>query len=175
MQRAQAGDVQAYRELLEAVRVILQIYSARSLKRMGIQDQGSVDDLVQEILLAIHNKRHTYDPTLMFTPWLFAIARYKLIDFARASRRRGHTVSIDEVEEELSAPVFADPTAEGDLSGLLAALPEKSRRILELIKLEGLSVAETSARMQMRESAVKVTVHRALKNLRAKLHGKAGS
>jgi RNA polymerase sigma-70 factor (ECF subfamily) len=176
MRQAQAGDAGAYRELLQSVRVLLMVYTSRVLSRMGIQDPALVDDLVQEVLLAIHEKRHTYDAAQPFTPWLFAIARYKIIDSAR-SRRRRHTVFSalphpDEdwqMESFLEAPVFTDPTTAADLDSLLSTLPERSRRALELVKLEGLSVAEAAARLKSSESALKVTVHRALKALRSRV------
>ena len=172
MRNAQQGDAASYKVLLEGARVILQVYASRTLRRMGIHDQGSVDDLVQETLLAVHAKRHTYDPSLLFTPWLFAIARYKLIDFGRGRRRAGIAVGLEQVEDVLEAPVFTDPTTEVDLKALMEKLPKKTRQILELVKLEGLSIAETAARTQMSESAIKVTVHRALKALRMHLSKK---
>ncbi len=172
MRQAQQGDVASYKELLEGARVILLVYASRTLRRMGLHDQGSVDDLVQETLLAVHAKRHTYDPAQLFTPWLFAIARYKLIDFGRSRKRAGVVVGLEQVEDVLEAPVFADPTTETDLKVLMEQLPKKTRLILELVKLEGLSIAETAARTQMSESAIKVTVHRALKALRLRLSKK---
>jgi len=172
MRLAQQGDAEAYRGLLEAVGVILQVYASKALKRMGIQDQNFADDIVQETLLALHHKRHTYDPTQLFTPWLFAIARYKLIDFGRRRRRDSASLNIEDFEDLLESPVLSEPATASDLKGLVDKLPEKSRRVLALVKLEGLSIAEAAACTQMSESAVKVTIHRAIKALRSKLRGR---
>lgn len=169
MIRAQHGDAAAYRELLGNVRVILQVYTERFLRRMGVTDPAIAEDQLQEILLAVHGKRHTYDSAQLFTPWLFAIARYKLIDYGRRRRREQAPVDLQSVEDTLAAPIFGDPTAASDLKKLMAELPEQSRRALELFKLEELSVAEVAAQTQLSRSAVKVTVHRALKSLRARL------
>jgi RNA polymerase sigma-70 factor (ECF subfamily) len=168
MRKAQQGDALAYRELLEGARAILKVYAGRVLSRMGKREAATIDDVVQDVLLAIHEKRHTYDAAQPFLPWLFAIARYKLIDYGRREKRKPTSVAIEMVESALVAPVFSEPAAASDLETLISGLPEKTKKILELVKLEGLSIAEAAAVTQMSESAVKVTIHRALKALRAR-------
>jgi RNA polymerase sigma-70 factor (ECF subfamily) len=170
MRLSQQGDAQAYRELLGRVRILVQAYAARALRRMGLEDDRLAEDLTQEILLAVHRKRQTYDPSQLFTPWLFAIARYKVIDFARSRRREGTAVALDAIADTLAAPATAAGVAD-DLQRLLAELPEKQRQALEMVKLEGLSIAEASERTRMSASAVKVTVHRALKSLKKQIGG----
>jgi RNA polymerase sigma factor (sigma-70 family) len=166
MALAQLGDAQAYRDVLGVARAILQAYASGVLRRMGKYDANTVEDMVQEILIALHEKRHTYDPRRAFLPWLFAIARYKLIDFGRKEKRRPIQIHLDAVEQALSAPVFQEAGSAQDLAVAMAKLPEKSRHILEMVKVEGLSVAEAAAKTRMTESALKVAVHRALKMLR---------
>ena len=167
MRESQRGNADAYRELLVSVRGILLLYVRRVLTRMGKRDAGAEEDLLQEVLLALHQKRHTYDSTQPFLPWLFAIARYKVIDYGRREKRRPTPVPLEKVAEALEAPVFSDPSAASDLESLVAGLPPKSRQLLQLVKIEGLSVAEAAARTQMSPSALKVAVHRAIKTLRS--------
>lgn len=167
MVKAQKGDQAAYRELLESVRVIVNLYSARVLKRMGRYDPGIAEDMTQEVLLALHQKRHTYDPAQPFLPWLFSITRYKVIDYGRRERRRP-THSMEGIEEALAAPVFSEAGTERDLEQLLSTLPARTRELLEMVKIEGLSTAEAAARTRLSESNVKVLVHRALKTLRGR-------
>lgn len=166
MAAAQRGDAAAYRALLETVRGLLAVYLGRVVNRMGIRESYVVEDLTQEVLLAVHLKRHTYDPRQPFLPWLFSIARYKVIDHGRRRRRSPTAWPAEKALEALADPVLGEPGAASDLRSLLDRLPERSRRALELVKLEGLSVAEAAARSQMSESALKVTAHRALKTLR---------
>jgi len=166
MKKAQAGDAAAYRELLEASAAVLRAYVRRILGRLGKTRDGQEDDLVQEVLFAVHQKRHTYRPESPFLPWLFAIARYKVIDYSRRERRRGGVVSIDDVERALETSIFRDPATASDLRTLMAQLPERSRQLLEMVKIDGLSVAEAAARAQISPGAVKVAVHRALQFLR---------
>ena len=76
---AQAGDEAAYRKSLELMSQRLRAYFRRRMS----DAPHDLEDLVQESLLAIHLKRETYDTSQSFTPWAFAIARHKLIDWFR--------------------------------------------------------------------------------------------
>lgn len=163
-----AGDGRAYRAFLEATSNLLRSYFRRRLA--GLPDE--VEDLVQESLLAIHNKRQTYDPDLPVTAWLYAIARYKLVDLMR--RRERHERRTDSLDDEHarepSAPEH-DEMAERDVNVLLRRLPDRQRSAIVHTKIEGLSVAETARRTGMSESAVKVGVHRGLKTLAKRIRG----
>src|ERR1700750_1087264 len=99
MRSATAGDTAAYHRLLSVVAPALRAAARRGLLRAG-QPPDQAEDIVQEILLTVHLKRHTWDPTAPFAPWLFTIARNKLID---ALRRRGRRVfvNIDDFAETL--------------------------------------------------------------------------
>src|SRR5271165_2407164 len=93
-----SGDAVTYRQFLQDVSTHLRAYLRRRL--MGLPDE--VEDLLQELLLAIHNQRHTYDPTQPLTPWVQAIARYKLVDL---HRRRAHREAMQDPLDD-SRPIF---------------------------------------------------------------------
>jgi RNA polymerase sigma-70 factor, ECF subfamily len=158
MLAALMGDAGAYRRLLHALGRHLRAYY---LRRVG---PSAAEDLVQETLIAMHAKRETYDPAQPLTAWVYGIARYKLIDEYRRSRRKA-TVPLDEAPELFAADEVEDAGARRDVEKLLAKLPEHKRALVRAIKLEGQSVADTAAATGLSESAVKVTVHRALKSL----------
>jgi RNA polymerase sigma-70 factor (ECF subfamily) len=158
------GDAAAHKALLEALSGYLRAYFRRQLIRIG---KGSADaeDLVQETLIAVHMRRHTYDRSQPFTPWLSAIARYKLVDYLRRTRASEANVPIEEAEDKLAVN---DPSAVEsglDLQRLLARLSPKTRQAIQYVKLDGLSVSEAAAQSGMSQSAVKVSVHRGLKAL----------
>lgn len=154
-----AGDAPAYHAFLKRLAVHLRAFVKRRLSRLP----DDAEDLVQETLIAIHNQRHTYDVAQPLTAWVYAIARYKLVDLLR--RRARHDVLNDPWDDELA--VFAQSDAEAvdarrDISKLLARLPDGQRLPIMCMKLEGLSVVEAARRTGMSESAVKVGVHRGL-------------
>jgi RNA polymerase sigma-70 factor, ECF subfamily len=161
MHAAIAGDEAIYCRLLadigRSVRARTRVAFSRS--RVGDAD---VEDVVQETLLAIHLKRHTWDGGPRLAPWVGAIARHKIID---AMRRRGarRFQPIEDFETVLAAPESEDPHAHSDAERLIVQLPPRQRDIVRSISLEGQSIAATAARLAMTEVAVRVALHRSLK------------
>lgn len=164
--RAQAGDGAAYRQCLDLLSARLRGFFRRRLS--GSPDM--VEDLVQETLLAIHLRRGTHDPELPVTAWVLAIARHKLVDmWRRRGRREALHDNVDDVDERFLAVDPVDGGARRDLAALLRELPEAQRNAIMLTRIEGLSVAEASARSGASISAIKVQVHRGLKRLAARV------
>ena len=126
-----------------------------------------VDDCVQEVLLAVHEARHTYDPARPFRAWLFAIARHKAVDrLRRETRRREEPLPDDAGEWESAAPALDEQVAGGRM---IDALAEQYREPILLTKIVGLSSAEAAARLNISEGTLKVRVHRGIKRLRGML------
>lgn len=164
MTAAMAGDTAAYRRFLVAVTPYLRAVARHRCRIAGVSE-GDAEDVVQEVLLAIHLKRGTWDASRPIGPWLAAIVRNKVID---TLRRRGRhvTVPIDDVIDTLRAPNGApDAGGGGEIDGLLAGLKVRQRDIVKAISIEGVSVRETAGRLGMTEGAVRVALHRALKTL----------
>lgn len=163
MVAAQRGDVAAYAEFLRELASLLRGFFRRRLTQLP----DDVEDLVQETLLAVHNKRHTYEPGQPVTAWLHAIARYKLVDLlrARAGREALHEPLDDDHPALVSEAESTALEARRDLAVLLAELPDKQRLPIQYVKIEGMSVAEAARVTGMSESAVKVGIHRGLKAL----------
>lgn len=160
------GDAASYRSLLDGLSRRLRAYYKGKLARMG-RCAVETEDLVQEAVLAIHLKRHTYDPVEPLTPWVHAIARYKLIDFLRRTRASSADVPIDEADMIMAHDDNVDAESSHDLKRLMQRLPEKMRCSIEAVKLDGLSIAEAADRCGISESGVKVNIHRGLKALAA--------
>jgi RNA polymerase sigma-70 factor (ECF subfamily) len=167
--RGLAGDTAAYRAFLQEVAGRLRAF----LRKRLMQLPDEVEDLVQETLLAVHLKRHTYDVRQPLTAWVHAIAKYKLIDLLRRRGSRDRiTASLDDEIEALAVSDVDAADARLDLRELLEELPERQRLPIIHMKLQGLSVAEAARATGMSESAVKVGVHRGLKALAAKIRGR---
>jgi RNA polymerase sigma-70 factor (ECF subfamily) len=167
MRSANAGDGLAYHRLLKSVTPVLRAGARRGLVRAG-QSPDQAEDIVQDILLAVHLKRQTWDANAPFAPWLFAIARNKLID---ALRRRGRRifVDIDDFAETIPSEQPAETVPAGEVSGHLAALPPRQRDVLQSIAVDSASIKETASKLSMTEGAVRVALHRGLSSLASKL------
>ncbi|BBV97623.1 MULTISPECIES: sigma-70 family RNA polymerase sigma factor [Pseudomonas] len=164
------GDAVAYRAFLAALAVHVRGFLLRRLA----QRPGEVEDLLQEVLLAVHNARHTYQAQQPLTAWVQAIACYKLADHYRSYAR--HDALHDGLEDDsdlFTASEEEAAQATRDLGKLLAQLPPRQRLPIVHVKLEGLSVEETARMTGLSASAVKVDIHRGLKAL-AKLIGGKG-
>jgi RNA polymerase sigma-70 factor (ECF subfamily) len=161
-----AGDEAAYRSFLQSTAAHLRAFLRRRLSRWP----DEVEDLVQESLLAIHNQRLTYNASTPLTSWVYAIAKYKLIDWLRRHARR--EMLNDTLDEENGMFLTADADASEarrDLGKLLELLPDQQRAAIRHTKLDGWSVRETATALHMSEAAVKVAVHRGLRTLASKL------
>lgn len=162
------GDERAYRAFLSELSGHLRGFLRTRLQRQP----GDVEDVLQEVLLAVHNARHTYREEQPLTAWVFAITRYKLTDFYRArARHEGLNEPIYDSTELFAKPMLEPAQASRDLNKLLEQLPDRQRLPIVHVKVEGLSVTETAQMTGLSESAVKVGVHRGLKALAAKIRG----
>jgi RNA polymerase sigma-70 factor, ECF subfamily len=167
--QSQQGDKVAYRRFLQDLTRHLR---AQLRHRLRNRDDD-VEDLVQEILVAVHNGLDTFRLEVPLTAWISAIVRYKFSDYLRArSRREALHDPLDDESEVLAASDIERLEAQHDVESLLDVLPERQRLPIMHVKLRGLSVAETAMLTGLSESAVKIGVHRGIKALALKLRGK---
>jgi RNA polymerase sigma factor (sigma-70 family) len=169
MRAALAGDSGAYRRLLTTLAPSLRGVVRRNCARVGM-DQGEAEDVVQEVLLAIHLKRHTWDSSRPIGPWIMTIARNKLID-ARRRRGKGVSVSVDDFADVLQAEESGDSIDRLDLDRMIEKLGDRQRDLVRSLSIEGRSVQETAQRLDMSEGAVRVALHRAIKSLASRYRG----
>ena len=153
------GSGPAHSALLRAVRPLI----ASFLNRRLHGDRSEVEDLVQETLIALHTRRASFDRSRPFAPWLFAIARRKLVDHFRRTRRN---VPVDSVAEILRVESFEEASNSAfDVERLLGRLPIKQARMIRAMKLAGLSAVEAASDAGISVSDAKVSVHRGLRRL----------
>ena len=163
MADAQNGDAKAYKRLLSEITPAI-----RTFLNSRIFNKNSIDDMLQDVLMAIHTSRHTFRPDQPFERWMYGIARYKMIDHLRKlTRIKSHEISNDELVTFLAdTSNNTDKAWYFDLEKALDVLPKKQRQIITLAKIEGYSMTEIADQMKMSESAVKVAAHRAYKKLK---------
>lgn len=159
------GDAAAHAALLRALVPLLHSFYTR---RLG-SAHADAEDLVQETLIAVHTRRAAYDRERPFTAWMYAVARYRLVDYLR---RRKLAVSLDDVEATLIEEDFERAIqARMDVDTLLSTLSPRQARAIRDTHVEGKSVAEAAADAGIGESNVKVSVYRGMKALAARIRG----
>ena len=156
LKAAIAGDERAYADFLHRTAVLVRGFARRKIIQGGVDPE----DVVQETLLAIHVKRHTWRDDAPVLPWVYAIARFKLID---AFRRRGRRIEIeiDEIAETFAEPE-TETVSERDINRALDGLPPAQRSVVSAISVDGRSIGETAAKLGVSETAVRVSLHRGL-------------
>jgi RNA polymerase sigma-70 factor (ECF subfamily) len=169
MRAALAGDDAAYRRLLTDLAPYLRGLCRRACARAGLA-AGDAEDAMQETLLAIHLKRHTWDPAQSLAPWIAVIARHKVIDTVRRRGRRAET-DIADFEDFLASPPETDhferEQEKADALRLLGQLSGKQRDAIEAVSIRGDSLRDAAKKLGVSEGALRVSVHRGLKTLAA--------
>ncbi|HEY4192461.1 MAG TPA: sigma-70 family RNA polymerase sigma factor [Mesorhizobium sp.] len=162
LKAAIAGDERAYAGFLADIASRVRGFARRRLQGGGVD----TEDIVQETLLAIHLKRHTWRQDAAVLPWVFAIARFKIID---AFRRRGRAVEVDisDFSETLAEPE-KEAVSSRDISRVVETLAPAQKAVVSAISVEGRSIADTAKALDMTEAAVRVAFHRGLASIAAR-------
>jgi len=174
MSRAQQGDRVAYLNVLNAITPYL-----RSIARRFLGQEQDAEDVVQEILIVVHDIRHTYEPNRPFKPWLSTIATRRCIDLLRSrTRRLQHEIAEDSamsfVAADIETPDERVSRLQSDtkLRGAVDSLPVRQREAIHLLRLQELTLNEAAARSEQSIGSLKVACHRAIKGLQRTMVGK---
>lgn len=155
---AQSGERQAYERLLRELDRWLRRYCARRLP------PAAAEDARQNVLLAVHARRHTYTASKPFGPWIAAIARYKWIDQVRHVSR----FACLSLHDDMTADDWGESAIRTlAVDDLLRRLKPAQARVIRLVKLDGASIADASDATGQSVALVKVNIHRGLKKLAA--------
>jgi RNA polymerase sigma-70 factor (ECF subfamily) len=169
MRAERRGNSAAYETLLREIAELLRRLIKHRLAQSGL-GADHAEDLVQEVLISLHTKRHTWESDRLFLPWLYAITRYKLIDAAR-SRKREALYRIDLSFEEMSEIIDASANSRDDtmvnMERHLSNLPRSQQAVVRSLAIEGATVRATAKLLNTSEGVVRMTFHRALRQLTA--------
>jgi RNA polymerase sigma-70 factor, ECF subfamily len=156
MERLQRGDSDACKALLDDIGPSLTYFLRRR-----VADPHELEDVYQEVFMAIFEARHTYEPARAFEPWLFAIARNIAVDYTRRRWSRARWEELVAEPPERAAET-ADTVAP-ELDVVLAKLPSDQRQAFSMLKIDGLSLEVAATRAGVSIGALKVRAHRAYK------------
>jgi RNA polymerase sigma-70 factor, ECF subfamily len=169
MRAERRGDAGAYQRLLAEIADVLRRVIRARLARLGISTSDA-EDLVQEVLIGLHAKRHTWDEKRPFLPWLHAIVGYKLTDAVRQWRREARYRSdrpLDDWPDLFAAPAEDLDRALVDVERHVASLPAGQREVVQALAIDGASVRETAQKLGTSEGAIRVVLGRAFARLAA--------
>ncbi len=168
MERYAGGDSAAFAQVYDALAPRLYGYLLRQTR-----DRARTEDLLQQTMLHIHRARDRFIAGAEVRPWAFAIARRLLVDDIRRGRRVILSDDGDPDPGRSEEPRADDVVQAGELAiriqTILAKLPHSQRAAFELIKQDGLTVAEAAQVLGTTVAAVKLRAHRAYEALRAAL------
>jgi len=125
-----------------------------SARRLGV-DAHAMDDVVQEVFIAIHGRMHTLKQPESLRSWIYSVVRRKVSNHHRALRVRGGTGRLGATEAELESPQptpfeVSQKLADLELlSKLLAEVDEPKREVLALVELEEMSVPEVAEALEI--------------------------
>lgn len=159
--RANDGDGAAFARFLRLVSPTLRaIIRARGANLPRDQQE----DILQEVLLAIHLKRQTWMRGSPVRPWLYAVTRYKVID---AFRRRGSSIHLplDDFIEILPDEATGAPLAARDADRMLGMIDSRSASLVRAVKLDGETPEAAGRHLGLNAVAARVALHRAMKRL----------
>lgn len=163
---SQQGDEKQHIALLNQITPMLRAI----VRRHWWGDTFSHEDIVQDILLIVHSKLHTYNPDMPIVPWLRSIAQYRILDCVRQFKRKQERIVPMEDDNVTFSIADTDKDIE-DVENMdfvvhaLSTLPERQARVVYMLKVQGLTIEEVAQETGMSQSAVKVMAHRAYKSL----------
>jgi len=161
----------------EAARALIELVSPRLFRYFVVQasTRRFANDLLQDTWMRIHKARHTYRMGEPVLPWVFAIARHTVLDNYRRTRR----VELREIQlDELPHPPASDvesPASQLDIDALLAALTQRQREVVIMLKVSGMTIEEVARATRSSAGSVKQKAHRAYQKLREILAREAGT
>jgi RNA polymerase sigma-70 factor, ECF subfamily len=166
MERYACGDDAAFGEIYDELAPRLHRFALR-----WTRSPSAAEDNVQQTLLQIHAARHRFVRGGAVVPWAYAISRRLLIDLGRrGAREELRSGEVRDPEEPAAGPSPEEALhrrrVEAEAWRDLAALPPAWREPFELVRFEGLSVAEAAEVLGITRGMVKIRVHRATAALR---------
>jgi len=171
MQRYCAGDAEAFVDVYVQVAPRLRAHFMRT-----VCDRSLVEDLLQDTFLRLHETRGRFAPGAPIAPWIFTIAHRLLLDHLRRAKIEASVLSTglaqrseDGGQTRSAEELLHAKRLTARLGQEISLLPVSQREAFELVRRQGLTIAETSCALGVSAVAVRLRVHRAGRTLKHRL------
>jgi RNA polymerase sigma-70 factor (ECF subfamily) len=133
-----------------------------------VKNDQVVHDIVQEVILAVHQSLKTYEQGRAFYPWLYSVMKYKIADYWRQVEK--HKVSQLDEQNDIDKKSSVDPVEVQEVLDAISDLSQRDQRVFISTKILGHSINDVAAKEGLSQSNIKVIVHRAVKVIKEILH-----
>jgi RNA polymerase sigma-70 factor, ECF subfamily len=173
LRRERAGDASRYGVFLEEYSAVLRRVVRARLSAAGL-GAHEAEDIVQDVLMAIHLRRDQWDDKRPLLPWLGAISRYKTIDALR--RRRSESRMRIDLDDREWANLFEDGGESavddnGTVERMVSTLPGVEQSVVRKVAIEGMPPKDAAEALGMKEGTIRVAFHRGLARLLKRAQG----
>lgn len=171
VQRAQSGEADGLRELVEAAYPRVHRWA---LVRTG--DPREADDLTQDVMIQMIRKLDGYRGTARFSTWLYSVTRNAASDRFRRAKHQADLAEDPRAMEAFTPTEQLGADEQIDRSGLsgmvrsfFEELPLRQREVFDLVELQGLSSPEAAERLGIEPVSVRAHLFKARKALRSRI------
>ena len=133
--------------------------------RNRISDPADAEDVLQDVFVKVLSNAGPEDADKLL-PWIYAIARNRVIDFYRKRHREREGLQARRVEPQAPDHQVAGIDLSGALEGLMSLLSPQDQHALRAVDLGGLSQKDYAEQLGLDYTTAKSRVQRARKRLR---------
>ena len=172
--RARNRETAAFGELVRTY----QPFAYRLAVRI-LLSETEAEDVTQEAFVRVWRNIERYDPSVLFTTWLYRIVTNLCLDTLRARKRQGRWHDRRPSDDDPPSGVDIEAaTSTADLVRIIRSiagdLPETQRLVFTLRDLQDLSIGEVREITGLSEASIKTNLHYARQALRERMETEYG-
>src|ERR1039457_731296 len=172
VQRAQAGDEAAFRQIVER-------YQSKvfSIIHGIVRQRNDIEDIAQQVFAKVYFSLRNFDFRSSLITWIYKITVNECFDYLRKKKVRKLVYESDMSEDEVRRVENSEPAldrggrTDSNLARrdyvvkLMDKVSDEEKQLLLLKEVEGYSVEELSGMLKMNENTIKVKLFRARQKL----------
>ncbi|MCL2152307.1 MAG: RNA polymerase sigma factor SigZ [Oscillospiraceae bacterium] len=139
----------------------------RSFIRKRIANEHDVEDILQDIIIKVHQNLDNMSDYKKISSWLYKIAHNAIVDYYRIKGKGNTTIELtDDIEAVVDEDLSENAEVALCLSFLINMLPEPYKQAILLTEFERITQRELSSMLGLSLSGAKSRVQRARRMLK---------